>query len=401
MPTKSKSVGPIRIRPHKRSGKLTGKFTLEIPASLTSTGKRKRKLFASRTEAEKIARTLKDRLRLRELGYVEPKPHFSLGLSDAIRDWDQHQRVRIAAGKLRATSLTASRNRLKPVLAHFGERDIASISRDDIERFQAERVSIGCKPATVNGETATLLQVMRWHAERGRPVSVPAIEKVPATRQTKDVPTPEEVVRLMEHVSERHAVLIQLMAETGVRPGEAYNLPWTHVRLEGRAIDIKPFCDWTPKTLSSFRTIPITEELAERMGGLGRSGEYVFPGRSPNRPLSTFRKVLQRASIGAKLMRGTKPLIVTPKLLRKAYATWQASQKVHPRILQSLLGHAAGSRMTDAYYVQAEVDVLRASALKLPTIEAHSAVEQLAKSGNTQKEIDGSISQPVDNLLAS
>lgn len=385
MPTKSKTVGPIRIRPHKRSGKLTGKFTLEIPASLTSTRKRKRKLYASRTEAEKIARTLKDRLRLQELGYVEAKPHFSLGLSDAIREWEQHQRVRIATGKLRTASLAASTNRLKPLLAHFGERDIASISRDDIERYQADRVTAGCKPATVNGETATLLQVMRWHAERGRPLSVPTVEKVPETRLSMAVPTQEEVVLLMEHMSERHGVLTQLLAETGLRPGEAYNLPWVHLRLENRAIDIKPFGDWTPKTRSSFRTVPISEELAERIDGLSQSGEYVFPGRDPDRPLSTFRKVLQRASINAKLMRGTQPLIVTPKLLRKAFATWQAERGIHPSILQRQLGHVPGSRMTDAYYVQAGDEMLRKSVVRLPTIDHSNGDGPLAKSGNTDE----------------
>jgi site-specific recombinase XerD len=73
---------------------------------------------------------------------------------------------------------------------------------------------------------------------------------------------------------------------------------------------------------------------------------------------------------------------ITPHVLRKANATWLAMRNVHPRMLQSLLGHSPGSRMTDQHYVQVTDEALRLAAIRLP-LGSVITPENLAISGNT------------------
>jgi len=71
---------------------------------------------------------------------------------------------------------------------------------------------------------------------------------------------------------------------------------------------------------------------------------------------------------------------ITPHVLRKANATWLAVRGVHPRVLQSLLGHSPGSRITDQHYVQSTDEALRQAAVTLPVWGARAA--DVAISGN-------------------
>src|SRR3954453_12888541 len=58
-----------------------------------------------------------------------------------------------------------------------------------------------------------------------------------------------------------------------------------------------------------------------------------------------------------------------------------AESGVHPRLLQSLLGHSPCSRITDQHYVHATDEALRRVAVRLP-IGASTAVPEGATSGN-------------------
>ena len=98
--------------------------------------------------------------------------------------------------------------------------------------------------------------------------------------------------------------------------------------------------------------------------------------------MSNFKRALASAVKAAGLVRNSMPMRITPHVLRKANASWLAARRVHPRVVQSLLGHSAGSRMTDQHYVQATDETLRQAAITLPLWTA-SPPENVATSGNT------------------
>jgi site-specific recombinase XerD len=73
---------------------------------------------------------------------------------------------------------------------------------------------------------------------------------------------------------------------------------------------------------------------------------------------------------------------ITRHVLQKANASWLAARRVHPRVVQSLLGHSARSRMTDQHYIHATDETLRQAAITLPLCSTGQP-ENLATSGNT------------------
>ncbi|MDZ4736925.1 MAG: tyrosine-type recombinase/integrase [Rhodospirillaceae bacterium] len=151
---------------------------------------------------------------------------------------------------------------------------------------------------------------------------------------------------------------------------EALNLAWDCVDLEHRSIAIRPRAGgWTPKTEASERTIPITVELVADLRQLPRRGAYVFHDSDPSKPLTSLERVLATASDQAAIVREGRLLRVTPQLLRKALATWQAQTGTAPKTLQRLLGHAPGSCVTDRYYVQDDEAAKQRAIKPLPLAE--------------------------------
>ena len=57
---------------------------------------------------------------------------------------------------------------------------------------------------------------------------------------------------------------------------------------------------------------------------------------------------------------------LTPKVLRKAHASWQAERGVDESLLQDLLGHARGSRITRQHYVHVREEAKEAALIELP-----------------------------------
>ena len=96
----------------------------------------------------------------------------------------------------------------------------------------------------------------------------------------------------------------------------------------------------------------------------------MFHGSDPTKPLTSIKRVLATASEQAAILREGRPLRVTPQLLRKAFATWQAQAGTAPKTLQRLLGHAPGSRVTDRYYVQEDEASKRGAIRPLPLAES-------------------------------
>ena len=154
--------------------------------------------------------------------------------------------------------------------------------------------------------------------------------------------------------------------QTFASAGEAFNLTWADIDELKGFVEFKPKDGWTPKTQQSHRRFYIGGQLLETLRGLPKVGPYVFPGKFPDKPINNIRKAFASAVHRAGIERNGHPLRVTPHTLRKFYATWLAMRGVHQRILQANLGHAAGSTVTDRYYVQAVEEERRKSVVELP-----------------------------------
>ena len=334
------------------------------PAKLTPNGQRRRKIFDNMKAAEEIARRLKRGLENKSMGFAEPVKQSGLLFKDVVKRWLQHEEGRVRTLKKRASSLGTDQHRLKSLLRFFGIDDLHNITSQRIVDYQAFRLEEGRSASTVNGEVlGGLMKVLHWAKRNKLLDEMPFVEPIPEEVREVDVPTMEEISRLINVLPEAEAPLIWFMAETGCRSGEVFNIVWDDVDEVIGIVKIRPKGGWTPKTKQSRRDIHITGQLLEAIRAIQKKGPYVFPSRiNPDKPRNDIRKVLATGVRKADITRRGKLMHITPHVLRKAYATWQATSGTAPRVLQALLGHAPGSNITDRHYVQATEDAKRKAA---------------------------------------
>ena len=367
-------IGPFRLAPHVRSGQLTGQWLVDVPKKML--GRRKRKFFDDRAQAEKYARELDRRYRSGEWGRVRHDPSLSkerratsLLLEDAVSNWTEFQQSRVETRKKRRVSLETDRMRLKASLAFFGNVELSAITEEKLAKFQAYRLHVQKrKAATIKSDLIALGKVLRWALKNGHIHRLPEIEHIPEDPPETLIPTKEEIARLIEALPPDRRLLVRFLAETGCRSGEAFNLTWDCIDLESGAVEIRTKDGWTPKTRSSQRRFYIRGGLLEHLRASPKDGRYVFAGRDPAKPLNNIKRAFATAVKAAKIERDGKAVRITPHTLRKAFATWLAMQGVPQRILQSLLGHTPGSKVTDQYYVMPQDDAKRAASISLPIV---------------------------------
>jgi integrase len=130
------------------------------------------------------------------------------------------------------------------------------------------------------------------------------------------IPTEKELDDLIAGCSKKMSVYLQLLKETGVRRGEAYQLRWTDIDLVNRTVRI------TPEKGSNPRIFRISENLARKLGSLPKNSLRVFDYLSPDSLSKSYRK--QRKRIAHKLG--------NPRLLRITFHTfrhWKATMEYY------------------------------------------------------------------------
>lgn len=360
----SRKIGPLRIRPHKRDGVETGKWYVDVPASMTSTGKRVRRFFDNRRTASEIAKEVARELRLRSLGVPSEPQRSGLSFAQAVELWAADEDLRVRTRKKRQISLDTDRARLKSAIEYFRDDDLATLTARRLAQYQAWRLQHGRSADTINSDVKSVMKVLKWAFKCKRLQALPEVEAVASEPRRVRPLTDAEVVALIQATRRRHRCLFRFLAETGCRAGEAFNLTWDDVDLDNGVITIRSKGGWTPKTRSSARDVYIGGDLLDELKGLPRGGVYVFSGRDPNRPITNIRKAFATALRKAGLNKNGAR--ITPHSLRKAYATRLAMQGTPQRILQANLGHTPGSRVTDQYYVSATEEARRQAFRPLP-----------------------------------
>lgn len=359
------NVGPCRLYPHVRDGGQTGKWLVSIPATLG--GRRVRKLFDNRIMAEQFARKL-DRAYRRGEFVAPPEPvRTGYSFSELVERWLEREADRVETRKKKRISIETDRYRLKGLLAFFGEDEAPAINERRVLSYQKTRLKEGRSPATINSDIVTLKKVLSWSVKTGLIATMPELaERIPEDPRETLIPTREEVVRIIRALPERLQTLVRLLAETGCRSGEAFNLTWDCVDLPNGFVDFRPKDGWTPKTRSSIRRIPLSPAMLDEIGRLPKTGPYVFPGRYGGHITSIKRAFATAVQEAGVVYRG-QPIRITPHVLRKAYATWAATEwGISQPVLQAQLGHARGSTVTNRYYVHVNDEARRKAVVPLP-----------------------------------
>lgn len=160
---------------------------------------------------------------------------------------------------------------------------------------------------------------------------------------------------------------------TGMRLGELCALRWTDIDFCDRTVTINRtvqritvkgcptktiLMESDPKSESSKRTIPLTEEIIKWLKGLKEDGRYVFGGHKPFEPRRMqyqMKRILKEADVDNRNFH----------ILRHTFATNCVESGMDVKTLSMILGHS-DVKITLNRYVHPTMDSRRAQIGRLP-----------------------------------
>lgn len=182
--------------------------------------------------------------------------------------------------------------------------------------------------------------------------------------------TKEEQVAFMEAAKDNWFYnMLAFMLQTGVRTGEARGLQWRDIDYKREVIHIVHNASQdkdgkdiitTPKTRTSVRDIPLTENLKQILqrqriqcrdmfGNIQKLDGFVFV--TPKNKLIdkyglrwVFKQILRKMD-----KNGQKMEYISPHALRDTFATRAIEAGMNPQTLKTILGHASLSMTMDLY----------------------------------------------------
>ena len=226
----------------------------------------------------------------------------------------------------------------------FGDTPLMALSREAVERYKHARLGTGAAPGTVTKELRTLQAALN-HAEAWDLIPRNPIHGVKAPRDLASRPpqwyTREELARIYAVELEIHPCTTpqdgtahrayrwtwQLLANTGMRRGEALHLRWADVGRE----EIRILSDAQQRTKSGhWRAIPISDGAGTALEELRAETDWVLPRMRPESLSRAFDRTAERAEVGGHL-----------HCLRHTYVSHLVQAGVPLRTVQVLAGHAS------------------------------------------------------------
>jgi integrase len=213
-------------------------------------------------------------------------------------------------------------------------QSLKSIARkSSLLRPESTRSYLGSAPISESRKAKLTEDLARFYTYKHIPFDKPnyrRIEKLPF------VPLEVEVDQLISGCSRKVATYLQLIKETGIRAGEAWNLKWTDLDPEQRTVNI------VPEKNSNPRHMRISTQLVGMLNALPKRNKLIFrnPSIDPLTSMEVFRRIFaaQRSRVAQKLQ---NPRIdrITSKTLRHYKATMEYHKTKDILHVMQLLGH--------------------------------------------------------------
>jgi len=253
---------------------------------------------------------------------------------------------------LKATTFSHYNNALRAyVLPIFGNRQIASITREDIQMFLAQKAKTYSQ-STLRSMRAVLGLTLGWaHAcgwiAKNACVKVKLPKNTGGRRVTRTVLQPAQITAIVSRLEEPYATLVLFLAMTGLRIGEAIAVKWTD--FEGNVLRVsRRIYDGdvdSVKSLKSVRELPLDAKLVERIRGLGERHEWVFRSEvgTPVNPGNALKRYIHPAAKALGIVIGGW------HDFRHTLSTGLRRAGVHPKVVSDILGHSRLSLAMDVY----------------------------------------------------
>jgi integrase len=156
------------------------------------------------------------------------------------------------------------------------------------------------------------------------------IEKLPF------IPLESEIDQLIGGVGKKTAAFLQLLKETGMRPGEAWNLKWIDIDFEKGTVNVAPEKNSKPRELKiSSQTIAMLNQLPRKSSLI-----FHFAEADPVKSLDYFRRVFTRQRGKAvERLQNSRISLISFKTLRHFKATTEYHRTKDILHVMRLLGH--------------------------------------------------------------
>jgi integrase len=195
------------------------------------------------------------------------------------------------------------------------------------------------------------LQLSRFYRYRGIPFEKPRYKRV---EKLPFIPLESEVNQLIGGVGKKTATFLQLLKETGMRPGEAWSLKWIDLDLEKGTVSVAPEKNSRPRQLKiSSQTIAMLNQLPKKSSMI-----FHVPDADPVKSLDYFRRVFtrQRAKVVERLQ-NSRISLISFKTLRHFRATMEYHRTKDILYVMRLLGHKSiGNTLVYTHLVDFESD---------------------------------------------
>lgn len=247
----------------------------------------------------------------------------------------------------RKTYRGRAKTHINPTL---GPIRISQLTADQVQAWLNSRT---CSSSTIQLAWALLFSSLEMASRRGEIRANPAQKatrtfpdgvRIPRTLSGRKPPVfldrHDEYPVVLKSVPEQHQTMVEFIAETGCRLGEALGLTPSDVNLKtGKVHFCKSFSKGklgTTKTIKSDREVAVPRRVLDK---LNLSGEFVFQNRNGNRiHADSFRSdVWVPAMIKSGLPKHRRPTIHD---LRHSHASWLFDKGVPPHAIQERLGHS-------------------------------------------------------------
>jgi len=333
---------------------------------------RRRRLNVARLGVDTVeqARTKAKRaLSLATLG-IDPAVEMGIGARMKMPTWKEWVKEYLEGVELRKKAPLADRYYLKghrggrkkkgepkssEAMKRWGNRALDDINPSDIEAligWAAEKKGNTTANRMLASIRACLAAAIRAGVLKSNPAMM--VTPLPEAPPRQRVLTDEELKNLREAIAAlenpEERVLLTMLLDTGCRLSEALRMQWTDIDFEHGVWTIP-----SPKA-GHPQALPLTSSMALALSSLKRYSEFVFPGRNPNRPRTTIRRLWDRLKVEAKIED------VTIHDLRRTYGL-RIARQAGILAASRLLRHS-DTRVTSRVYAPLNADELREIAEK-------------------------------------
>lgn len=245
------------------------------------------------------------------------------------------------------------------ILPFFGERQLGSITRADIDQFLSELTAAGYAPATIRKAYQIAGAVLRSAVDSGLIPKSPAYRvKLPRlVRKEMRILTPAEIDALV-NASGPYRALILTATHTGLRWGELAGLRLSRLDLLRRSVTVTETLSEVqgrirfkePKTAASRRKVALprflANELAHHLETNPPAGDGLVFTASQGGPL---RRTNFRRRVWLPAIRATVGEPCRFHDMRHTHAALLIAAGEHPKVIQSRLGHSSIRTTLDTY----------------------------------------------------